>query len=92
MGLGTFRLPGTQDNRQKPAGLSRSSQLIEVHKGLIELYLDVKVRSNDEIVGLSDDQLEREQARLLEIDSLALIEYIKTSIEILLNLKMETSN
>jgi len=58
---------------------------------LIELYLDVKVRSNEEIVNLDDDRLEREQQRLLAVDTMSLVEYIKTSIEILLNLKMETS-
>lgn len=72
--------------------MMKDTQLLDVHKALIDLYLDVKVRSNEEIVTLNDDQLEKEESRLLEIDSLALIEYIKTSIEILLNLKMETSN
>ena len=35
--------------------------------------------------------LEKEHQKLMEVDTLSLIEYIKTSIEILLNLKMETS-
>ncbi|CDW72573.1 UNKNOWN [Stylonychia lemnae] len=76
---------------QKINKFENNQALMEVHNSLIELYLDVKVRSNEEIVNLNDDQLEREQQKLLEVDTLSLIEYIKTSIEILLNLKMETS-
>ncbi len=87
-----LRLPSTHDKNSKADNHFKNAKLLEVHKALIDLYLDVKVRSNDEIVGLNDDQLEKEEGRLMEIDSLALIEYIKTSIEILLNLKMETSN
>lgn len=32
--------------------------MLAVHRALIDLYLDVKVRSNEEIVGLNDDKLE----------------------------------
>ena len=65
--------------------------MLDVHKALIDLYLDVKVRSNEEIVALNEDKLELEQQRLMETETLALVEYIKTSIEILLNLKMDSS-
>jgi len=75
----------------RPKTVVKEQGLLEVHRALIELYLDVKVRSNEEIVTLNEDKLEKEQARLMETETLALVEYIKTSIEILLNLKMDSS-
>jgi hypothetical protein len=35
--------------------------------------------------------LEKERGKLTVLDTISLVEYIKTSIEILLNLKMDTS-
>ena len=40
-------------------------------------------------MNLTDDVLEEEKEKLSEVDCLSLIEYIKTSVEILLNLKSE---
>jgi vacuolar-type H+-ATPase subunit I/STV1 len=77
--------------QSKQSMYEESSKLNEVHQALIELYLDVKVRSNDEILALNDEKLEKEQSKLMEIETLALVEYIKSSIEILLNLKMDAS-
>lgn len=61
----------------------------DVKTGLIELYLNVKVRSKDEINKFTEDQLLEERDKLNDSTLKALIGYIKSSIEILMNLKIE---
>ena len=58
-----------------------------MHQAIIDLYLEVKVRTWNEIDRLGEHQLKRERERLLSLDSLTVLEYIKTSIEILMQLK-----
>ena len=60
-----------------------------LHEAIIDLYLQVKVRSNDEIDRFGQDQLKKERERLLKFDSLTVLDYIRTSIEILMQLKEE---
>lgn len=45
------------------------------------------MRTWSEIDRLSDNQLKKERERLLSFDSLTVLDYIKTSIEILMQLK-----
>lgn len=47
-------------NKGRSLHIEENNHLAEVHKALIDLYLDVKVRSNDEILALNDDKLELE--------------------------------
>lgn len=61
----------------------------EIREKLIELFLNVKVRSKDEIKDFNEDKLDEEKNKLAETTIQALISYIKTSIEILMNLKIE---
>jgi hypothetical protein len=49
----------------------------------------VKVRSSDEITSYNQENLDKERDKLREINSLLIIDYVKSSIEILLNLKLE---
>ncbi len=50
--------------------------------------MDVKIRSNDEIDAYSESDLEKEKQHLLEkVSPNEIIDYIKNSIEILLNMK-----
>ena len=58
-----------------------------LHEAIIDLYLQVKVRSNDEIDRFGQDQFKKERERLLKFDSLTVLDYIKTSIEILMQIK-----
>eukprot|EP00347_Sterkiella_histriomuscorum_P022951 403336526 len=58
----------------------------DVREHLLDLYLDVKVRSNDE---LDDNKLAEERQKLRNVASNVIIDYIRSSIEILLNLKNE---
>jgi archaellum component FlaC len=64
---------------------------------LIDLYLSVKIRSNEEvrvianmkIDNYNEHVLREERERLKETDPFTVLDYIKTSIEILMNMKME---
>ena len=60
-----------------------------IEEALIDLYLSVKIRSNEEIDAYNEDILQEERERLAETSPFTILEYIKTSIEILMNMKME---
>ena len=62
---------------------------------MIDLYLSVKIRSNDEIDKYDNDQLEKERVEFKKsehYDVLKLINYIKISIEILMKMRSEDFN
>ena len=66
---------------------------------VIELYLDVKVRTNDEvnsiiltsmqIAAFNEEKYEEEKKSLKAADPFAIIDYIRSSVEVLMNLKVE---
>jgi len=56
---------------------------------LVDLYLNVKIRKQEEIENFDENSLEKERETLKALDPIQLIEYIKASIEILINLKVE---
>lgn len=58
-------------------------------EALLELYLSVKIRSDDEIDNYTEEQFKIEKQQMLEVDGFTLIDYIKSSIEILMNMKIE---
>jgi protein associated with RNAse G/E len=60
-----------------------------IQEALIDLYLNVKVRSKDEISDYDEDDLLKERENLLMTSPLDLINYIQTSVEILMNIKVE---
>ncbi|CDW90200.1 mitochondrial substrate carrier family protein ucpb-like [Stylonychia lemnae] len=62
-----------------------------IQEDLIDLYLTVKVRKNEDIENCSDQQLEREKQKLRTMDLSVIISYIKSSIEILNSLKAHSS-
>lgn len=70
------------------AGPENTNQQV-LHEAIIDLYLQVKVRSSDEIDRFGQDQFKKERERLLKFDSLTVLDYIKTSIEILMQIKDE---
>ena len=81
--------------------------LSQLKNAIIDLYLDVKIRSTEEVLlffkrtpvralttclqidAYSEGKFEGERERLVDVDSFIVIDYIKSSIEILMNLKME---
>lgn len=52
----------------------------------------MKIRSDDEIDAYNKDKFEAEKVELKEVDGFTLIDYIKQSIEMLMNMKMEETN
>jgi hypothetical protein len=71
----------------------KSHQLRDIVRDhLIDLYLSVKIRTNDEIDLYDENRLEIEREKLRttnKVDELTLIDYIKLSIEIMMNMKYE---
>ena len=60
-----------------------------VRKAIIDLYLNVKIRSQEEISAMNEDAMEREKLKLETTDTLDIIDYIKHSVEILMHMRME---
>lgn len=60
-----------------------------MRKAVLELFLSVKIRSDEEIENYNKDTFEKEKTDLNDIDGFVLIDYIKQSIEMLMNMKME---
>lgn len=60
-----------------------------IQEALIDLYLNVKVRSKDEINDYNSEDLTRERENLYSTSPIDLINYIQTSVEILMNIKVE---
>ena len=60
-----------------------------IQEALIDLYLNVKVRSKDEINTYEEQDLTKERENLYLTSPIDLITYIQTSVEILMNIKVE---
>jgi hypothetical protein len=58
-------------------------------EALLELYLSVKIRSDEEIDNYTEEQFKQEKEMMKDVDGFTLIDYIKSSIEILMNMKIE---
>ena len=60
-----------------------------VKDALIDLYINVKVRNDTSMIDIQSDDLQHEKQTLQKIDSIDLVEYIKSSVEVLVSLKNE---
>lgn len=60
-----------------------------IQESLIDLYLNVKVRSKEEISDYNEEDLQKERETLYQASPIDLVNYIQTSIEILMNIKVE---
>jgi len=49
----------------------------------------VKIRSDDEIDNYTEDQFKQEKQSMMHVDGFTLIDYIKSSVELLMNMKIE---
>ena len=58
-------------------------------EGILELYLSVKIRSDEEIDNYNEEFFKEEKRELVDVDGFTLIDYIKSSIEVLMNMKVE---
>ena len=60
-----------------------------VRKAIMELYLNVKIRSQDDILGMTEENMDKDRRKLNMVDTLDLIDYIKQSVEILMHMRIE---
>ena len=61
-----------------------------VKEAIIDLYLAIKIRSTEELDAINDGNLHDEKEKLMQqLDSFQILEYIRSSIEIIMNLKIE---
>ena len=56
---------------------------------ITDLYLDVKIRSSEEIDQYDTNQFDKERDKLNQLSLMTIVEYIKASIEILMNMKLD---
>ena len=63
--------------------------MIDLHKEIIDLYLDVKIWSSEDIDMYNSFVQEKEKVKLLSLPPKTIIGYIKQSLEILMNLKVD---
>jgi hypothetical protein len=62
---------------------------VNLRQAVMELFLSVKIRSDEEIDDYNKETFEKEQVELKGIDGYSLIDYIKSSIEVLMNMRMD---
>ena len=86
---GAFNLFTHQEKRE----LEGTSALVYDYKSLreavLELYLSVKIRSDEEIDDYNKELFEKEKKELIDCDGYKLVDQIKSSIEMLMNMKMD---
>ena len=64
-----------------------SSEIKEIKKQLIDLYLSVKVRKSDEIDNMTSEDVDKERKGLKNYSLLKILNYIQNSIDILVDLR-----
>lgn len=60
-----------------------------VRKAILDLYLNVKIRSQEEISNMDENAIEMEKKKLGPMDTIDIIDYIKQSVEILMHMRIE---
>lgn len=68
---------------------SQVDELNELKEAIVELYLAIKIRSTEELDQITDKVLEEEKQKLEQVSGFQVLEYVRTSIEIIMNLKIE---
>lgn len=69
---------------------SSQSKERSIKEAIIDLYLAIKIRSTEELDRINDGNLMDEKEKLmLGADCYQILEYIRSSIEIIMNLKIE---
>lgn len=61
----------------------------DVKEALIDLFINVKIRNVKSFSEITSEKLESEKQELVLLDNMDLIEAIKGSIEVLINMKMD---
>lgn len=60
-----------------------------VRKAIVDLFLNVKIRSQDQIASMTEEAMEKEKTKLMATDTVDILDYIKQSIEILMHMRMD---
>lgn len=82
------------DDSNTYTGDDLKSSKVDMHalrEAVTDLYLDVKIRSSDEIDKYDTIEFSRERDKLDLLSVSNIVEYIKASIEILMNMKLDES-
>jgi len=58
-----------------------------VRKAIVDLFLNVKIRSQEQIAMMDDEAIENEKKKLLTTDTIDILDYIKQSVEILMHMR-----
>lgn len=66
-----------------------SEKLNVIHDSLLELYLNVKIRNFNKTI--DSQKVDEELEKLKNVDTLTLVDYIKSWVEIVMNMKLEES-
>ena len=73
-----------------PESTENGHDATDIKEAIIDLYLAIKIRSTKELDKINDGNLKTEKEKLIEnVDSFQILEYIRSSIEIIMNLKIE---
>ena len=63
----------------------------DLREAVLELYLSVKIRNDDEIDAYNEELFKLEKQELSKVDGYQLVDLIKQCIEVLMNMKPEES-
>ncbi|CAI2361215.1 unnamed protein product [Moneuplotes crassus] len=73
------------------SNMKESEDLGSLRQALIDLYLDVKIRSSEDLSNETPTQKERDREKLSHLSLCAIVSYIKSTIEILMAMKLDES-
>lgn len=86
---GAFNLFTHQKKRQLEGTSALALDYENLRNAILELYLSVKIRSDEEIDGYGKELFEKEKKDMVMVDGYALIDLVKGSIEMLMNMRMD---
>ena len=61
----------------------------ELKCSIIDLYCAIKIRSTEELEKITDKELAEEKIKLLNLSGLTVLDYIRSSIEVIMSLRVE---
>lgn len=88
---GAFNLFTHVKKRQLEGTKALQLDYKNLRMAILELYLSVKIRSDEEIDGYGKDLFEKEKKEMDDVDGYTLVDLIKGSIEMLMNMRIEDS-
>lgn len=86
---GAFNLFTHVKRRQLEGTKSLKLDYQNLRMAILELYLSVKIRSDEEIDGYGKDLFEKEKKEMESVDGYTLVDLVKGSIEMLMNMRIE---